>query len=65
MSPSLNQHRPDQQGTEWAVGPRPDAPTGEAERRIIDAWREQMLAELPADHPARARLEAVRIDAAA
>lgn len=58
--PHLSQAAP-----ESTMGPRPDAPTGEAERRIIDAWREQMLAELPADHPARARLEAVRIDAAA
>lgn len=51
--------------TERPVGPRPGAPTGEAERRIIADWRLQMLAELPADHPARARIQALRVTAAA
>jgi len=41
---------------EWAVGPRPGAPTGEVERQIIADWRKQWLAELPAHHPARAAL---------
>jgi|GEM_PF-6140616 len=47
-----------QVSTEWIVGPRPDAPTGEVERKLVSDWREQWLAELPADHPARARLAA-------
>lgn len=51
--------------SDFRMGPRSDAPTGEAERKIIEDWRAQMLAELPADHPSRARLEAVRITAAA
>lgn len=55
----------DKRPPEWPIGPRPDAPTGEAERHIVVDWRAQMLAELPADHPARARLQAVQITAAA
>lgn len=49
--------------SDFGMGPRSDAPTGEAERGIIEDWRQQMLAELPVDHPSRARLEAVRITA--